>query len=87
MIASQEARLKRLASRWSQTEAAASPDSSVRVGPLTVRDAPFIVEGLSMTLAPGEGGEILGIRNLVWVLAPWVFVAITFKEWILVLDG
>lgn len=29
----------------------------------------------------------LGIRNLVWVLAPWVFVAITFKEWILVLDG
>jgi len=28
-----------------------------------------------------------GIRNLVWVLAPWVFVAITFKEWILVLDG
>ena len=59
LIASQEARLKRLASRWSQTEAAASPDSSVRVGPLTVRDAPFIVEGLSMTLAPGEGGEIL----------------------------
>ncbi|HMM58488.1 MAG TPA: multifunctional CCA addition/repair protein [Rudaea sp.] len=29
----------------------------------------------------------MGIRNLVWVLAPWVFVAITFKEWILVLDG
>lgn len=32
-------------------------------------------------------GKIMGIRNLVWVLAPWVFVAITFKEWILVLDG
>ena len=32
-------------------------------------------------------GNYLGIRNLVWVLAPWVFVAITFKEWILVLDG
>lgn len=31
--------------------------------------------------------ENMGIRNLVWVLAPWVFVAITFKEWILVLDG
>lgn len=31
--------------------------------------------------------KLLGIRNLVWVLAPWVFVAITFKEWILVLDG
>jgi len=31
--------------------------------------------------------EKKGIRNLVWVLAPWVFVAITFKEWILVLDG
>jgi hypothetical protein len=31
--------------------------------------------------------EKWGIRNLVWVLAPWVFVAITFKEWILVLDG
>jgi len=36
---------------------------------------------------PGFGRVFLGIRNLVWVLAPWVFVAITFKEWILVLDG
>lgn len=38
------------------------------------RNAPFLL-------------NFLGIRNLVWVLAPWVFVAITFKEWILVLDG
>ena len=34
-----------------------------------------------------RGANKKGIRNLVWVLAPWVFVAITFKEWILVLDG
>ena len=37
--------------------------------------------------SPGFSLKNSGIRNLVWVLAPWVFVAITFKEWILVLDG
>ena len=41
----------------------------------------------STRVASAGGVIFLGIRNLVWVLAPWVFVAITFKEWILVLDG
>ena len=40
-----------------------------------------------MRAVPCLDGNEKGIRNLVWVLAPWVFVAITFKEWILVLDG
>ena len=42
-----------------------------------------------MTREAAAMGDLVfkGIRNLVWVLAPWVFVAITFKEWILVLDG
>lgn len=59
LIASQEARLKRLASRWTQTEAATLPTSLPPVGPLTIHDAPFNTQGLILTLAPGEGAEIL----------------------------
>lgn len=59
LIASQETRLKRLASRWAQTETEAAPSPSITVSPLNRRDAPFMIEGLSVTLAPGEGGEIL----------------------------
>lgn len=59
LIASQEARIKRLASPWAPTDAATSPAPSNRDGPLTVRDAPFSTQGLSLTLAPGEGAEIL----------------------------
>lgn len=59
LVVSQEARLKRWASRWAQTETEALPSPSITLAAVTRRDAPFSTQGLSVTLAPGEGAEIL----------------------------
>jgi len=56
-------------------------DGSPDLGPAVLGNTLLGMEGVMMKRF------FSGIRNLVWVLAPWVFVAITFKEWILVLDG
>lgn len=55
----QEARLKQLARWWGQPDAEPVPPGSVVLPTINPRDAPFSTQGMILTLAPGEGAEII----------------------------